>query len=1346
MSCRIIRNPDTDRIERVLAPNGKDSILFNQLVNIYGDEEIAVKKWLESQVVGVKNNPHINRDENGEPMLSYHDGEFDYVLENELFMEDEEEEADDYEDEDRQKFNRFFKNNLDFLIDSYKIRLRVLNKKLANLVKLRKESESDDELMELSKQIVSYKQKVANIEQIVNNMEGPRTKFMYHDITLLEIISKQELKEANRILQDPNSDISDYLYADSIIKTHLKLADFSPGKPHPIIKDEVLHEMIDEDSLTYKTVGKMFVDNGNTATLLERRLHNIYKEYLQNKLKDDFNLSDKEASLNDFIRDINRLEASALDISEYGIALLDAMHAWNKQANFEAKEKAVKIFEEIKDLIENLEKSGFTEKQAYDMISQIADNDPDKKTGNLVSMFSFEYYQELKRVTPDKNKNDKRQWSYYAYWLDTNVNLIDVQRLADGDTKYFEELKNEVGEFIATRFLNKAKEINDDYVLEYQIYEEYLRDSHTTVTKKGVEVDEDAIKKGMQEWDKQNNPVLLYDYIKNERPVFRDGVPTGKDMIFNDDMILFFPRNTKTELRKVDGVYKEFEVETDYFDEKYKALSLPENKAVKEFYDYTIALLQDLYDILPAHKVKDIDFSTIPFIEKDIFDNFAEAGLLDNLSVFSDQMKTALTTQNTDETDLNERDENGEAVHEIQIRYIKNLKPAIMNYVKVEMDKPENRELKKRKDKEYYDKIAELEKEAIVKLSEKKSYDLGKTMMAFSLWALSYDYKARIEDSMRIAQRVVNGALEQEINSLGENVKNRFGNLIGKEGGPKRMKEALDHFMKSFYGKKLKKDQGVVKTNLDVDYTFTELSDEEFFNFSDEDLFNTYVSGNGTNLLTKNDKEKIVERIKIYRADYHDTKLANKDPEAYTERLMRHQDKLSQMGKGIVSSQIGDQMLKFVQLKGMGWNLFSAFANLGFAFISSSIQAADGRIYTEKDYFKAWRIMMSSAAKNYSFHLYENELAKKVNILMSKMDVLKTSKYELMTKRNESTLYNKYKKRVKFLSPYNPQMRSEYFVQGADMVAVLLAHKVKVNGEVISLWDAIDNEGNLIEGVEYFSRTDTNKQRPIEDRQKILNDIKLVIDKVIKMNHGNYDPDSPIFLKTGFWGRAFTQFRTWMFQGVESRFGREKRDIQLNITKKGYYQTLVKYGVGNATNGSGVSIYAHLLANFQHLLNKTLMLKVTKPTSYEELGLSEVDAANMRRVMRELAFVIQLFALTTVLGMLKGEEDDDKTGFTSRAVNSLLNLSARLTTDIRFYTSPGQFENMSKNMFPFFTIYKDAVNLLDGFVAQFGESPDFENGYYKGQNKLLVRTGQAVPMFSNIYKLGPWTAQTLGNN
>jgi len=81
MACSIIRNKETNELEQVLAPNGKDSLLFSGILDIQDDPEQSLRMWAQVYTDAFKNEKGdwetnkqesgVNLDENGEPLIQY---------------------------------------------------------------------------------------------------------------------------------------------------------------------------------------------------------------------------------------------------------------------------------------------------------------------------------------------------------------------------------------------------------------------------------------------------------------------------------------------------------------------------------------------------------------------------------------------------------------------------------------------------------------------------------------------------------------------------------------------------------------------------------------------------------------------------------------------------------------------------------------------------------------------------------------------------------------------------------------------------------------------------------------------------------------------------------------------------------------------------------------------------------------------------------------------------------------------------------------------------------------------------------------------------------------------------
>ena len=81
MACSIIRNKETNKLEQVLAPNGKESLLFNGILDIQDDPEQSLRMWAQVYTDAFKNEKGdwetnkqesgVQLDQNGEPLIQY---------------------------------------------------------------------------------------------------------------------------------------------------------------------------------------------------------------------------------------------------------------------------------------------------------------------------------------------------------------------------------------------------------------------------------------------------------------------------------------------------------------------------------------------------------------------------------------------------------------------------------------------------------------------------------------------------------------------------------------------------------------------------------------------------------------------------------------------------------------------------------------------------------------------------------------------------------------------------------------------------------------------------------------------------------------------------------------------------------------------------------------------------------------------------------------------------------------------------------------------------------------------------------------------------------------------------
>jgi hypothetical protein len=402
----------------------------------------------------------------------------------------------------------------------------------------------------------------------------------------------------------------------------------------------------------------------------------------------------------------------------------------------------------------------------------------------------------------------------------------------------------------------------------------------------------------------------------------------------------------------------------------------------------------------------------------------------------------------------------------------------------------------------------------------------------------------------------------------------------------------------------------------------------------------------------------------------------------------------------------------------MGWNVFAGFANMGFGMMSNVIEGSDGRNYSMKNFWKAQALTLNSVGRNYSFNTWDglNGTGKKIRTLMDKYDTLKEARNEIY-KDTTPNMFKKVGKKLEWANPFSPQSRSEYFNQAPVMIAMMMEEKVTLeDGTEISLWEAYDNEGSLKDGVTFD--------------EKSMFELKRRIDKLVKMNHGNYDPDSPLLVKRSFIGRALSQFRTWAYQGFSERFRSEFKDYQLInrktgenfLTRKGRYRSYVSYYTAennmNAINATFNMTY--------QLLRKMVGFN----TKFDDLvgeGFTETDAANMRKNMTEIVIFLLLTGLTLALKAAV-EDDDDEKGKKKMVYFFLINQIGRLATDVQFYINPIEFERLARNAIPAFSVVVDAAKAIDSAMNLITGGEDIlQSGPSKGKSRTWRDIQKLIP-------------------
>jgi hypothetical protein len=1155
--------------------------------------------------------------------------------------------------------------------------------------------------------VVAKLEKLVEIQEEANKRTVLATNIeSFEDI---EKFGKAQLKEIKQLLKNPAISYDDVYYAQKILNLWLKAGDFSVQPNEHIFLDADEFNSSEDvtlpDGTIIPSVRSRFRALGNIAQDLQSDLVAVRDKYVTDFVRQytDSGLTKEEIFEN--LKDVYKIGTMALNVSRHGDAMLQAIFLSVEQANIKAQQDANEVWEELDRLTPKfLKKSGGN----FDILKQkTADG---KETGRAVHRFSADFFDKRNQLLVDAfykrsaktgnlEKNPEGIKTYYE-WLKNNTISFDPRILFEDSL--------DADSTMPANFLYKRVTFDEgakaEHVRELKAqlgekgYEYYLKRMEDKIEKFKIrrEAKYDAIQLESN-LSQEEKDVLFETWLKEYSPYW------GVDMIENPAMresgknaegkkTYFAPKGLREYVEQVPRKTVGGK-DSGWYDKNFAKIEADPD--LLAYHTFMMETLNSLRYTLPSHRQNLLGVGVLPTIQKSLMDIFSEKGVMMGIVPFWDKMKQLQTTTDLSQTVYSDVDPlTGDIEKNLQVQYLEDTNARVASMVR-EMKIAHKQKTGKAATQE---EKAAFKREALDIISKEKSWDVTKILKAWSLTVMAHKHKSFIEPQLRLADQAFRSRKEIVTNKANQ-PQNKDGKVATEEGLD-NLQSALDFFLDStFYGTGGRRVEGVTKTKL-----YTKAEEE---------------------------RKKQLEEL-----------LKNEEDEENKQFI---QNQIDSLGGFRTLSGTGDAVLKYMTLKGLGWNLFSAASNIGFGAVSNMIEASDGRNYSMKDFRKASMLVTNSIARNLSFNTLEgvNGNAVKIRTLMDKWDLLQTSNKEMYEMSADSSF-----SKLKRFGPFSLQERSEYLNYAPVMVAIMLSTNedgspkfpaIGPDGKTVTIWDAYDiKTGKLKDG--YTSNVD---------------EIKLVqkIKRVIEMNHGDYN--NALQVKQTIAGRALSQFRTWMFEGFANRFESEKKDYALSYgldepyMRKGRYRsysagqlttattaigTMFLPGIGTAI-GAGVGYLGGKIFSMQENENvlsdtlftlKQLVRKLMfKPTEFQD-KFNALDAANMRKNMTELYLLLTLTGTALLLKGLAGDDEED-----DLALNFLLNQTIRLQTDIGFYTNPLEFEKLTKTAVPMAGLIQDVATLFSDIKNFFGDDPEdksiFESGPFKGNPKWLVHAGELLP-------------------
>ena len=1087
--------------------------------------------------------------------------------------------------------------------------------------------------------------KVAQLTETLNKTKSDKAN-------IKEVKSVADLADrANQDIQMISSILNRAMSAEDIVYSR-NVIDFWKNA-----KEQVFDARLYHSDILLEEYGKI----EGTAQILSDKLFGIEKDYLTSFVKKQINKDvDLDKVFEDY-KDINMIQGNVRDISMYDNALLTSIWASVKRANIDAMSEAENIIEDVdsqlKIVIPILKSLGTAE--VFDVFSQR--NTKGQKTNHIVKPYTSGFYKDLNKARAGLYaSNDTTSLLQYNKWVKENGLSTTLSKIFPVDGIETVEVKNaildlkaKVGEGTFNHWYKKQELLLQRYQDNKDGYLNHLMIENNLASLDALQSNQELYNKYLA-WVSYNSPYVLEDVIFNNT-VLRNGKEYN-----NFRYLEVLPKNPV------------------YLDGNFKTIE--SNKDLLKFYNTISDVFEELNQYVPEEQQKALAYGGLPSIEKSLVELYSEKGMkflaTPAYDMFIKSMQTSFTSSAKVEIDPVTK----KPIINTRVDLIKDHSTRIKDYVKLESSKfriKHKSEPSKTQIQAYKDTIVDI-------IANEHSFDLGKITKIYAALVLGHKHKAQLEDSIKIANSV--------IDSYGEVLRRPDGTTLTNSSGVVQRKDKINSFPN------MKKSLDAYTKNV----IYGDVKEEE---------------GKGKTILTKtesNKKKEISNLLTQLELEYENGLIDEVDYKSIKSELSTQKDKL---GKTIIGSKVGDNVLKYVQLKLMGWNVLGGVSNMGFGYMSNIIEGAGNQLYSSSEINDAYKLVTHSVLKNATFNKVETDIALKIRSGMNKMDILKDASNEL----NTGSVSNSFNKGIKAYYPYNVNQRTEYLNQAPIMIALAKNTKVLTDKGEISIWEGFDKNWNW------------NPEYGEEPKDELIK-YRLKIDQLVKRNHGNYDNLSSLAIKRNILGRFVSQFRTWLFESVAVRFEAERHDDILGIDVKGRYISAWEQITGDNKVSTSKEFLITLLKQYSFGL-------VDSSNAFNELvdgnKVKDVDAANMRRVVKEVYLGLNTYLFLLLLSMIAGDDDDDK----NKTMNILFNQGTRLKTDLLLYVNPMEARNIVRDIIPATMIVKDSADWASSVFGLFMGEDRIESGVHEGDSRFGSSTMKMLPFLSKGYGIYNSTTQ-----
>ena len=442
--------------------------------------------------------------------------------------------------------------------------------------------------------------------------------------------------------------------------------------------------------------------------------------------------------------------------------------------------------------------------------------------------------------------------------------------------------------------------------------------------------------------------------------------------------------------------------------------------------------------------------------------------------------------------------------------------------------------------------------------------------------------------------------------------------------------------------------------------------------------------------------------------------------------------------------KLGRGALNFFSIKTLALNPLSAFAQLVGGTGNAFFTAGKKRHFTDKDWIA-------------SFAEYTGRNKEAVALV----DFFDTRLEEAAYRRANQLSVSGAVRNIRKDQAYIFQRKTDEFVIDPILLAMLRNNMVDENGNIVDITRYVKKKNSYYQGFYDLPAAerkalqskidaeiaDLKKNKSLRATAKIVNDkleipgvdrnsktvsdFRARVKKVNKNIIGNSTQDDINRARLTMLGNIMMQFRSWIPQMVEERFGALKYDVDLESYTYGkasmFFRGLLSknalgvlkdlvFGFNDISFNRGRELYLRAREN---AYKKGERFDITE-TEYIDLY-----KESLRSMLREIAVIAGVVAMVM---WIKGDDDEEKSGVRKY----LARMFDKFQNEFMFYYSPGEFTSLFQNPFPILGLFRDFESLVENTGKEL-------YGYANDDGKMMK---DAKPM-KYLYKIMPITKEAV---